>query len=228
VQNIMPTTVAQVLKDSGAAIGQFRTAKGPLTLGDDALTTMRQVAEEAGSTHKGDLSRIVSDIENSMKKNSGAIDATDANSIIRRLNSMSAPGGDPARIADAKKVLAEINKSIESRLNPAEKVAYREAMYRYKIAKALDKAGAVGADGMVNPVSFGRQWDKTIGQTLRGQDTLGQAADTFAAMGMVREHPGSTMQRVFANVPGAVKRNAPQALGVGGVGAAALGLMLGG
>lgn len=201
-ENLTPAVVSRGLGEVGAEIGSFRTMKGPLTLADDQLKQFRTIADEANTTHQASFARLIKDTENSMAKNGGSLAPEDANSIMRRLSEMSAPGSDPTRIADAKKALGVFNTAIESKLNEVEKAAYKKAMYQYKILKTLDKSGAVGGDGTVNATSFGRYWDKKQAQALRGTDTLGKAADTFTALQMIREHPGSTMQRVIAQAPG--------------------------
>jgi hypothetical protein len=215
VPNLTPVTVSNALGDVGAQIGQFRTAKGAISFEQEALDRIKGIADEALSTHQGALSKVVADIEKSMGKTGGVIDPADANSIMTRLNDLTQPGGSAtySQIKDAKAILKEFNDELEKGMSTAEVQAYKDAMYKYRVLKTLDRTGAVSADGIANPVSFGRGWDKRTAQTLRGKDPLGRWADTFASIGVIRETPGSTMQRVFASAPGLAKRHGATTVG---------------
>lgn len=220
VEALRPSVVSDVLKREGSIIGELTQAGGPVKF--EAADTLRAIVKDADTTHKGALGNVVKDIEASMTRNAGHIDPQDMQNAMTRLRDMSGPGQSFGKAQDAGKVLDELEKALEKRLTTADKAALREARYRYKIAKTLDRTGSIGNDGNINPRSFGGAWDKKIGQTLRGKDTIGQAADTFDALSRMEANTGSTLQRVFANAPGYAGKTAPGAIGAAvGVPAAA-------
>jgi hypothetical protein len=71
---------------------------------------------------------------------------------------------------------------------------------------------------MINPATFGANWDKKIGQTARGVDKVGKAADTLNFLSTMEANAGTTLQRNIAMLPGKAAQAAPAA------GLAALGL----
>jgi hypothetical protein len=215
------TVLGNSLRDAGREIGGITSAKGPIDLGADAMGRMKAVVADADTTHATALNNIVSDIEASMKRNGGLVDPSDYQKALTRLNEMSKPGNSFGKLQDAGKVLDELHEALKKGLNPELQAKLAEARYRYKIAKTLSESGARGTDFNVNPVQFGSRWDRRISQSARGRDKLGQAADTFGAIGRIEANAGTTLQRLWTQAPGRIASAAPgaagAALGVGGV-----------
>jgi len=204
------TTVSDQLAQQGKLIGDFRKAGGPLDLGTEGMAKIKEVADQALSASSGDFNKILKDIETAISQGGGSIEAKNANTIMTKLNKMSAPGGEFATTSGAKDMLAVFNDALAAKRTPAEIAAYKDAMYKYKILKALDKGAAIGSDSYINPSSFGKNWDRVTGQTLRGKDVLGKAVDTFDALASKDGgHAGTTLQRGFAQLPKTIKQNAP-------------------
>lgn len=215
------TVVGNALKQAGKEIGEITAARGPIPLGEDALTRIRGVVADADTTHAGALNNILTDLEAALKRGSGSVEPSDYQKILTRLNNMTKPGNAFGKLEDAGKILDELHTALEKGLAPAQKEALANARYRYKIGKTLSETGARGNDWNVNPVSFGSRWDKRISQTLRGQDTLGRAADTFSSLGRLEANAGTTLQRVFAKAPEVGRQTAvgaaASAIGFGGI-----------
>lgn len=218
-QNLTPSVVSDVLAKEGQTIGAIVKAKGPVNLGQDGLDKIAEVVKNADTTHAGALRNVQKDLQASMARNGGAVDPVDFQRNLTRLNKMATPGGDAGKIADAHEVLDVLHESLAKELSGAELQALKDARYRYKIAKTLDSSGAVDPLGHVNPASFGGKWDKRIGQTLRGKDKLGRAADTYKALLNPQAHTGSTLTRIMLNAPQTATQAALTAAGVGGLGA---------
>jgi hypothetical protein len=135
---------------------------------------------------------------------------------------MSKPGGEYGTISGAKQILAEFNAALNANRSEAERIAYAQAMRQYKVLKTLNKTGVIGKDALVNAQSFATNWKKGSSLTGQGKDDIGRIANSFATLGYKDIHAGNTLQRVFANAPGVLKRNAPAAVG-GALGAGGLG-----
>jgi len=216
------SVVGDAFERSGKIIGDFRKANGPLRLGSDQLERIAAVSDNALSGASSDFKRVVGDIEKSMGKTGGAIDPADANQIMTRLGNMSRPGGEYGTISGAKQILEEFNIALNANRNAAEQLAYQQAMKQYGLLKTLNKTGVVGKDALINPQSFSTQWKNRSSLKGQGKDDIGRLANTFATLAYKDVHTGNTLQRVFANAPGVLQRNAPAAVG-GALGAGGLG-----
>jgi len=225
-EGLTPTVIGDVLKREGQTIGNLTSASGPIKVSPEGLAAMRETVDIADTNYKAAVGNILKDLESSMQRNQGFIDPNDYQKAITRLNKMAAPGQDFGKQQAAGEILEQLHGALESALSGEAKNALAQARYRYKIAKTLNEGRAVGNDGMVNPDTFGSRWDKRIGQTARGRDTLGQAADTFGMLGRNEATAGTTLQRVFAEAPERLKQGAVSG-GLGQLGMAAAGKMLG-
>jgi hypothetical protein len=218
-EGLHPAVISDVLGEQGKAIGDLTKASGPIRVSDSGLATIDEVISQADVNHGAALQKIRDNLSKSMERNGGLIDPQDYQNQLTRLNKMTAPGQDFAKSSDAGEILDVLHDALQSNLTPKQKQALSLARYKYKIAKTLNEGVAVGNDGMVNPRSFGSRWDKRMSQTLRGKDTLGQAADTFDSLNRLEAHTGNTLTRITAQAPGAVGRAAlPGIIGTGGAG----------
>jgi hypothetical protein len=220
-EGLHPAVISDVLGEQGNIIGGLTKASGPIRVSDSGLASIDEVIAQADVNHGAALQKIRDNLSKSMERNGGAIDPQDFQNQLTRLNKMTAPGQDFAKSSDAGEILDVLHDALQSTLSPKQKEALRSARYKYKIAKTLNEGVAVGNDGMVNPRSFGSRWDKRMSQTLRGKDTLGQAADTFDSLNRLEAHTGNTLTRITAQAPAAVGRAALPSL-LGGAGASLL------
>lgn len=221
-ENLTPSVIADTLRNEGAAIGNITKASGkPINLGG-GFDKIRGIVNDADTTHKAVLGNVLKDLEKDAAKNGGNISADMYQRALTRLDKIGAPGQSSGRVMDSNDIKEVLHDALQKNLTGPELDALKAARYRYKIAKTLDNPGAVGPDGSVNPASFGAKWDKKTGQTLRGKDTIGQAADTFKYLASNEAHAGSTLQRLWSGAIGSAKEN-PIATGGAVLGGAGFG-----
>lgn len=199
-----------VLKTEGQNIGRVLQSKGPIDVPPATMEAMRGIVEAAETGWQGSLSNVVKNLESSIER-TGSVSAQAYQNAITRLNEIGAPGRSAGAIMDAKKMREEISRQVEGRLSKAEQQLLAESRYRYKLAKTARQGRGVGSDMMINPATFGANWDRKIGQTARGQDRVGRAADTLNFLSTMEANAGTTLQRNIAMLPGAVQRAAPTA-----------------
>ena len=204
------TVLNQVLKNEGQNIGRILQSRGPIAIPESALTSMRGVVDGAETGWQSSLANVVKNIEKSIDRN-GALTPSAYQNAVTRLNEISAPGRSAGAIMDAKKLRDELSALVEGKLSEAERKLLAESRYRYKLAKTARQGRGVGSDMMINPATFGANWDKKIGQTARGQDIVGKAADTMNFLSTMEANAGTSLQRIFATAPGAVVKAAPGA-----------------
>lgn len=218
---ITDTVLNQVLKTEGGNIGRILQSRGPIDLPLATVENMRGIVEAAETGWQGALSNVVKNLESSIER-TGAVTPQAYQNAITRLNEIGAPGRSAGAIMDAKKLRDEISRQVEGSLSKAEQQLLAEARYRYKLAKTARQGRGVGSDMMINPATFGANWDKKLAQTARGQDRVGKAADTLNFLSTMETNPGTTIQRNIAMLPGAATRAAPGAIGMA-IGAPAVG-----
>lgn len=206
------TVLNQVLKTEGGNIGRILQSRGPIDLPLSSMDNLRGVVEAAETGWQGSLSNVVKNLESSIER-TGAITPEAYQNAVTRLNEIGAPGRSAGAIKDAKKIREELSRQVEDKLSKAEQQLLAEARYRYKLAKTARQGRGVGSDMMINPATFGANWDKKIGQTARGQDRVGKAADTLNFLSTMETNPGTTLQRNIAMLPGQAAQMAPGAIG---------------
>lgn len=206
------TVLNQVLKNEGQNIGRILSSKGPIDIPTQSIMDMRGIVESAETGWQGALGNVVKNIENNVAKN-GALTPQGYQNAITKLNEIGAPGRSAGAIMDAKKLREQLSQMVEGKLSKAEQQLLAEARYRYKLAKTARQGRGVGSDMMINVPTFQANWDKKIGQTARGVDKVGKAADTLNFLSTMEANAGTTLQRNIAALPGAIQRNAPQAIG---------------
>jgi hypothetical protein len=221
VENLTPVVVSDLIKNSGAKIGQITAAKGPISLGDSA-TAMQDMIKLAPRDAKGPLGSVIKDLKANAEANGGKITPEAYQYALTNAGEIGAPGSSAERVMYANKITDHLHNLLQGQLSGNELAALKQARYQYKIGKTLQDGAAVGPDGLANPASFGNKWDKKIGQTLRGKDLLGKAADTFNFLGSQQAHAGNTLQRLFYPAMGAAKAHPVQTtigvVGAGGIG----------
>jgi len=199
---------------------------GDIVMAPNRLAGLQSLATDLGSNIKGAISNIVTDIKDSISRNGGMIGKEDFATIQTRLDNMTM-SAEPGMAMNAGKVLDAMHDALAGALAPGQRELLRNARYRYKLVSTLNEGKTVSALGDVNIPSFNNRWIKDVAPRFRGVDPLGRAGLSFEAVMNRQAHTGSTLQRIWAQAPGAAGRSAvPAALGA--VGAGALNGLVGG
>ena len=199
---------------------------GDIVMAPNRLAGLQSLATDLGSNIKGAISNIVTDIKDSIARNGGMIGKEDFGTIQTRLDNMTM-SAEPGMAMNAGKVLDAMHDALAGALAPGQRELLRNARYRYKLVSTLNEGKTVSALGDVNIPSFNNRWIKGVAPRFRGVDPLGRAGLSFEAVMNRQAHTGSTLQRIWAQAPGAAGRSAvPAALGA--VGAGALNGLVGG
>jgi hypothetical protein len=215
-ENLTPAVVSDILKTEGSTIGSLTNATGPLAMPAETITGMRDLVKLAPRDAKGPINLVLKDLEANAAANGGKVTPDAYQYALTNLGEIAAPGGSAERIMYGSKVLDKLHDVLQKNLTGPELDALKSARYRYKIGKTLQEGAAVGPDGLVNPASFGNRWDKKTGQTLRGKDVIGQAADTFNYLATQEANAGTTLQRLWNKGIGQVKENPLATAGTAG------------
>lgn len=225
-ENLTPAVVSDILKTEGSTIGKLTNATGPLSMPAETINGMRDLVKLAPRDAKGPINLVLKDLEANSAANGGKVTPDAYQYALTNLGEIASPGGSAERIIYGGKVMDKLHDVLQKNLTGPELDALKNARYRYKIGKTLQEGAAVGPDGLVNPASFGNRWDKRIGQTLRGKDVIGQAADTFNYLASQEATAGTTLQRLWNTGIGKAKENPVTAAG-GALGTVGGGIGLG-
>lgn len=228
MDDVAPTdsVLNEVLKTRGQTIGRVLEAEGNLAIPPELIGQMRGVVDAAESTWASSLKRVVDDVEASVARN-GTLSPQSYQNAITRLGEIGAPGKSAGAILDANKLRDALSGQVEAGLSTAAKDELRTARYQYKIAKTVREGATRGGDSLINPATFNKNWDKRIGQTLRGVDELGKTADTLALLMRKDVTAGSTLQRNIAELPQKIVAGATSPLGGSAIGTALAGGLYG-
>lgn len=198
--NLTDPMLSDITRQLGDGFDNMAKMMGDVPITPEIRTEFADIMENARLGHKGQIERIVDQVNKFADQNGGNLSGDSWQEIRTKLNKLIDAGtrqGDMGKISDATELMNTLTKAMESGLPDAARAELETMRKQYAIAMTLFKPGARNADGQVNPLSFYNKWNQGRSTKTRATDDVGRFMNTMVTLTQKRMPDSGTAGRLL-------------------------------